>query len=142
MIGSWQQLSFMTRQMLAGRRAYDHSIAREAASLILRFPAMQSSELDKDFYLVHLCPGLRMSPFPPSPGLCHLRTVSCPCSAARSVGPRPRPAEDVRAWLQEYADALLTVNLAAMTKTMHNAHELGDKLSLAYDKSLSKRRGF
>ena len=44
---------------------------------------------------------------------------------------------------QEYADALLTVYLSSMTKSIQQTEELGGKLSLAYDKSFKRGgRGF
>ena len=41
--------------------------------------------------------------------------------------------------LQEYADALLTVYLSSMTKGVQSVGDLGDKLSVAYDKPFGAR---
>ena len=38
--------------MAAGQRPYDHNIVRESASLIAQLPAMDSSELDVNYYTV------------------------------------------------------------------------------------------
>ena len=43
--------------------------------------------------------------------------------------------------MQEYADALLTVYLSNMTKSIQQAGDVGEKMALAYDKSF-KRRGY
>lgn len=41
--------------------------------------------------------------------------------------------------MQEYADALLTVYLSSMTKGVQSIGDLGDKLSVAYEKPFGSR---